>query len=206
VFSGCAAPESSEAWAVPTPASTSSGRGSGRNPHRLRHWLLLAADPVHGGRPEPHGLRAKGRQGSCAPVLRSAADALNASHLVERARVVDASFSSSRLRRAVNRPVLEQGGGRWRSCRSQGLRYGGMQGLGHLRAVENGILRRCGIGRSHELNLLRFSSGRPCMEGPGFRWQIGQAQAGDPAGGALEGQADQPIGADADGLRRSGRR
>ena len=81
---------------------------------------------------------------------------------------------------------------------------GGVEGLGHLRAVEMVFAAGAVLHKAHELELaaveLRIGLG---VESQGFAGQIAEAQAGHPAGGTAEGQGDQ-VGADADGLKDLG--
>jgi hypothetical protein len=83
-------------------------------------------------------------------------------------------------------------------------RHGGVQGLGHVRVVEVELAAGAVLHEAHELELGAVELGVGLgMEGQGLAGQILEAEAGDPAGGAGEGQIDQ-IGADADGLEDLG--
>ena len=103
-----------------------------------------------------------------------------------------------------DRPVLEQGLVGREVVVTRSGRNGGMQGLGHLGAVEVVLAAGAVLHKAHELELaaveLREGLG---VDRQGLAGEIGEAEARHPAGGALEGQRDQ-VGADADRFKDLG--
>ena len=148
------------------------------------------------------GLARKGPQAH-ASGAKAAADALHALHLFDRQRR-GRGLEFQQVPQGRDWPVLKQGfvGG---EVVVAGARLdGGMQGFGHLRAIEVILAASAVLHEAHELELGAVELGEGLgMEAEGFAGQLAQAQASHPAGGATEGKLDQ-IGAKADGFEDLG--
>ena len=148
------------------------------------------------------GLAGEGTQAH-ATGAEAGTDALDALHLVDR----QGHRRRSELQQVAqgrHGPVLEQGfvGGEVVVARA-GL-DGGMEGLGHLRAVEVVFATGAVLHKAHELELGAIEFWESLgVEGQGFTGQIAEAQARHPAGGAAERQGNE-VGANANRLKDLG--
>ena len=164
--------------------------------------VALAADAIHRHRQHLVGLAREGAKAHAAGA-EAPADALDALYLINRQRRGGLS-QLEQITQGRDRPVFEQGLVGGEVVVAGACRHGGMEGLGHLRAVEVVFTAGAVLHEAHELELgaVEFGVGFG-VKGERFASEIGQAQTRHPAGGAGEGQGDQ-IGADADRLEDLG--